>query len=71
MSTGVTTDRYAKKDLGLVLLLCEPSQYIKINNDEIDGTMCLYVDNIYLAGNKSMRSPPRRTLRRFDSKRRV
>lgn len=58
---GVTTDRHAKKDIGLEPLLGDPSLYIRHICEDIDGLMDLYVDDGYLAGNESMKTLTQRT----------
>ena len=68
---GVTVDRHAKQDLGLVPLLGDPSLYVKRNEEDVDGLLGMYVDDVFLGGNVEMQRLTELTLKRFDSKKRV
>lgn len=49
---GVTIDRHAKDDLGLIPLLVDPSLYIKRNDEDVDGVMVFTYTMVTWQGTK-------------------
>ena len=68
---GVTVDRHVKHNLGLVPLLGDPSLYVKRNEEDLDGLLGMYVEDILLGGNDDMQELTKLSLKTFDSKERI
>ena len=61
-------DRHAREELQLEPMRGDPSQYIRRNDEDVDGVMGNYVDDGCLAGNGRMQELTENTLKRIDSK---
>lgn len=65
---GVTVDWKAGKEIQLEPMRGDPSQYIRKNDEDVDGVIGNYADDRCIAGKERMEEVTRKTLTRLDSK---